>query len=371
MVCNTKGLARPRAPVLHLGSMQDNMQDFAMSDEPVQPEPLFGVSELPPQTLETYAHLWQFETWLRRLVYVQLRALDGGAWESKIKASKAQSPKANDKRMTHMPTPEDGVLSFIQLSELQRVVAEHWNLFESYLPPKTIWDAKLEEVMAIRHRVAHFRSLHADDRARVRQFLRDIDNGFWRFCTNYNNTHAVLPQSNDPVVAHFLPFDLFAWGEVSPNTWARIGHADPGERFAMTVEVLAMPWAKWSTPIAGQPGFLYDAMITARGQRHLDYRRLLQSTRKLHPHVVHICLDHGQGTFRFTVPACLGEAKLIEIIEGFHEAVQNSTIPGQGRAGSAVQALADTLPEYVLGPKNPLTFLGPDMPCAFFQGIAE
>jgi SAV2148-like HEPN len=351
--------------------MSEEPAEAAPSDGAPAPAPIFGVSELPPRTLESYAHLWQFETWLRRLVYVQLRALDGDAWESKIKAGKAQGPKAYDKRMTHMPTPEDGVLSFIQLSELQRVVADQWPRFEAYLPPRTIWDAKLEEVMAIRHRIAHFRSLHRDDLERVRQFLRDIDNGFWRFCTNYNNAHAVLPQSCDPVVAHFLPFDLFAWTEVSPKQWARVGHADPSERFSMTVEVLAMPWAKWSTPIAGQQGLLYDVMIGARGQLHLDYRRLLQSTLKLHPHVVHICLDSGQTTLRFTVPACLGEAKLIEIIEGFHEAAQNSTLAGQGKPGNAVQAMADTLPEYILGPQNPLTFLGPDMPCAFFQGVAE
>jgi hypothetical protein len=48
------------------------------------------------------------------LVYVQLRALDGDGWEAKIKAGKAAAPKSNDKRMTHMPTPEDVVLSFVQ-----------------------------------------------------------------------------------------------------------------------------------------------------------------------------------------------------------------------------------------------------------------
>jgi hypothetical protein len=166
-----------------------------------------------PRFLETYARLWQFETWLRRLVYVQLRALDGDAWQTKINAANGEKPKASDKRLTHMPTAEDGVLSFVQLSELKRVVSDQWPLFESYLPPKTIWDAKLEEVLAIRHRVAHFRSLHRDDLARMTQFLRDIDAGFWRFCTSYNNPRPVLPQSGEPVVEHFLPLDLFAWTE--------------------------------------------------------------------------------------------------------------------------------------------------------------
>ena len=93
------------------------------------------MSELLQQVLATYAHLWQFETWLRRLVYVQLRALDGDAWETKISAGSAKRAKENDKRMTHMPTPGDGVLGFIQFSELRRVVGDQWNLFEAYRIP--------------------------------------------------------------------------------------------------------------------------------------------------------------------------------------------------------------------------------------------
>lgn len=335
-------------------------------------EPLFGISELSPDVLTTYAHLWQFETWLRRLVYVQLRALDGAEWEAKIKAEKAVGPKRNDKRMTHMPTPEDDVLSFIQLSELQRVITDHWSLFEAYLPPKTIWEAKLEEVVAIRHRIAHFRSLHQDDLPRVKQFLRDIDQGFWRFCTSYNNSHPVLPQMNDPVVAHFLPFDLFAWSEIDDNQWARNGHADPSERFTMTVEILRMPWATWSEPIAGQRGFLYDVSITARGARHYDYRRLLHWTKVQHPYAVHLCLGGGATNFRVTLPAILGAPQLIRIIEVFYECAQNCLQPGSDRpSATALEAMANEFPEYVLGPQNPLTFLSPDMPCTFFQGLVQ
>lgn len=343
-----------------------------MTDQKTTDEPLFGISELSRDVLATYAHLWQFETWLRRLVYVQLRALDGDGWESKIKTGKAAVPKSNDKRMTHMPTPEDDVLSFIQLSELQRVVTDHWDLFETYFPPKTIWEAKLEEVVAIRHRIAHFRSLHQDDLPRVRQFLRDIDQGFWRFCTSCNDAQPVLPQTKDPVVAHFLPFDLFAWTEVGDKQWARIGHADQSERLAMTVEILRMPWAKWSVPVAGHPGLLYDVRITTRGARHHDYRRLLQWTKAQHKHAVHLCLGNGATSFRITLPAILGETKLIEVIEAFHDGAQNCVRPGADEhSEAAIETRANELPEYVLSPQNPLTFLSPDMPCTFFQGLDQ
>ena len=92
-----------------------------------------------------------------------------------------------------MQTPEEDVLNFVQLSELRRVIKDTWPQFAPYLPPLHLWEAKLEELLAIRHRIAHFRTLHRDDLRRVVQVLRDIDNGFWRFCTGYNNPLSILP----------------------------------------------------------------------------------------------------------------------------------------------------------------------------------
>jgi hypothetical protein len=79
-----------------------------------RPEPT--VSELPEGVLDTYARLWQFETWLRRLVYVELRAFAGDNWTSTVRC--AERSKDADKRLTHMPTPEDDPLSYAQFSEL-------------------------------------------------------------------------------------------------------------------------------------------------------------------------------------------------------------------------------------------------------------
>ena len=327
--------------------------------------PLYGVHELSPQVFETYARLWQFETWLRRMVYVQLRAAEGDGWETKVKAS--EWSKTSDKRLTHMPTAEDDVLSFIQLSELKRVVKDHWHLFTAYLPPQSVWDARLEEITAIRNRVMHFRTIHNDDLARVTQFLRDIDKGFWSFCTVYNNVHPVLPQTNDPVVTYFLSLDLIPWGQTGDGTWARIGSADPREPLHVSIEIVSMPWAVRKTHVAGEPGFLYDVTMHARGQRRFKYEDLLRATRARHKHLVHICLDELSASLRLTIPACLGEDTVKGIIETFQEAALNNLRPRPQTAEGRVQAFADTMPEYILGPRNPLTFLGPDMPCSFFN----
>ena len=325
------------------------------------------VPELSQCTLDTYARLWQFETWLRRLVYIELRALVGDGWALKVKG--AQKPKENDKRLTHMPTPEENLLSYAQLSELRSIISENWRLFEPFLLPRNIWEAKLDEVSQVRHRVAHFRSGHADDLQRVTQLLRDLDKGFWRFCTSFNDSGPVLPQSDDPIESQFLHLDQFPWSPVGEKKWARIGSADPSVRLGVTVEVLCRPWVRWEPPIIGKEGFLYCVRVHGRQNRVFDYKRLLEQTRNVHKHIVYICLERDFSSFEITLPAILGESQIIEIVKQVLDDALSccltSCVFGQGPANNA-QSLADEWPEHVLGPENPLTFLCPDMPCSFF-----
>jgi hypothetical protein len=155
------------------------------------------VSELPERVLHTYARLWQLETWLRRLVYVELRARFGDGWKSHV--GNWENPMGADKRLSHMPTPEDDPLSYTQLSGLCKIISgPHWDMFSAVLPPKSIWEGKLEEIKQIRHRVAHFRLGHEGDLARVLQLLRDLDKGFWTFCTSYNDAIPASPTTIPP-----------------------------------------------------------------------------------------------------------------------------------------------------------------------------
>jgi hypothetical protein len=137
--------------------------------EPSQPLSDDEVPEVPKRALDTYARLWQLKTWLRRMIYVELRALLGDAWSQNL--PKTGSFDA-DKRLTHMPTPEMNALSYAQLSELTQLMGTHWMCLKGYLPPQDLWDAKLKEINQIRHRVAHFRRGHTDDQTRLLQFLR-------------------------------------------------------------------------------------------------------------------------------------------------------------------------------------------------------
>lgn len=337
-----------------------------MSRQPEQQPAPVEVPELPKRLLSTYARLWQLETWLRRMVYVELRALRGDDWDKDVPFAK-NSFEA-DKRLTHMTTPEEESLSYAQLSTLKNVISANWHAFACYLPPHNIWDAKLEEVSQIRHRVAHFRRGHLDDYQRVIQLLRDIDRGFWLFCTSYNNPQSVLPASNDPVVANFLAQDPFPWTEIGDKKWARIGIADPSLVLGVTVEVLRRPWAELVSPIDGPAGYLYDVWINGRDGRAFDYAAFLESTKAIHPHLVHLMLNSSARSVRLTLPALLGADRIIKIVDRALEVAGYTVqrMPARDPADRSVQLLADEWPEFVLGPDNPLTFLSPEMKCRFF-----
>jgi len=344
-----------------LATPQEGDLNDVDSQQPQIPQRL--VPEIPQQTLDTYSRLWQLETWLRRMVYVELRALAGDDWASTIRSVGMDA----DKRLIHMATPISDPLSFAQFSELRRLISANWRLFANYLPPQSIWDAKIEEVSQIRHRVAHFRPGHQDDLQRVTQLIRDIDLGVWRFCTSYNDSRPVLPQSDDPVEMRFLALDSFPWSPVGDG-WARIGMADPEARYDMIIEVLCRPWAQWTIPVTGKEGFLYDIRIHARQSRLLDYKQFLTQTSPLHLHFGHICLSDDFRWLRLTLPAILGAKRIIEILDEVDRALLyclSQSVGGSQQEGAA-QRLADSWPDYVLGPGHPLAFLTPDMPCSIF-----
>lgn len=325
-------------------------------------EPL---ADVPTQVVNTYARLWQLETWLRTMVYVELRALLGDDWGRELNAN--SGPLQADKALTHMPTPEMNALSYSQLSRLIALIDAHWDCFANYLPPRSIWTAKLQEIAQIRHRVAHFRTGHVDDLSRLKQFLRDIDKGFWRFCTSYNDAEPVLPQSSDPVTAHFLPLDPLPWVEFEEKKWAQIGMRDKSMPVGLSVRAQRRPWA--SKPLKpGEPGHLYDFYMFAQDGRGYEMKRLLERTQPLHKYLVHLCLHSDVASIRFTLPSLLGSDAIIACVEAFHDAATNAVRRGRDTLDpEGMNALAAAWPEYVLGPENPMTFLAPEMDCSFFN----
>ena len=83
--------------------------------------------------------------------------------------------------------------------------------------------------------------------------------------------------------------------------------------------------------------------VQTRDRRRLDLARLLEATRPLHKHVVHICLDSGETCARITIPVYLGKDLVIRMIRGFHKAAMYALVPARDSiADDRVQRFADT-----------------------------
>lgn len=323
---------------------------------------------LPPGRLDCYVRLWQLEQWLRELVYVELKSRYGPGWAKHIVRPGHRAQQA-DSRLTHMPTRERGPLSYITFDALIKTVSKHRRLYAPYLPVRSIWDARLEEVAQIRNRVAHFRHGHDTDLQRVNQLLNDIDQGIWRFCTSYNDAHPIFPPERDKVAREFIQLDPFPWTETHDGALARAGSAPRDMVMSVSIEMLRRPWLKSKRPaqIAGKYGYLYDVNLHARQHRAFDYTNFLENTKALHPFICHIILDSGGGTIRVTIPAVLGASAIVDAIRRIIEMAQYALRPSHPVLETGTVSLVAKWPEYVLGPDNPLSFLGPDMPCRMFS----
>lgn len=340
---------------------------------------LRSTPDLDDAIVTTYVRLWQLETWLRRMVYAELRTKYGDLWSSKIEFRPQHVN--NDKTLTHMITPETTAVSYATFGSLCKAIINDWELFKSYLPPQSIWAAKIEEVSQIRNRVAHFRTSHRDDLQRVSQLLRDIDEGMWRFCTSFNSTssfHSPSNDSNDPVIYEFsylIPYGPARAVEYQGD--APLDHLK--SRVELSIRVNKRPWNTTSTvfPIAGTSGMFYDISIVALNNRRFRTEMFLDSTKDIHQSVLYIALDTLEHILRIMLPAVLGKEYVTQLIDTFIQSAANSLGGKLGassdgsddwmfREQERVQRIADSWPEYVIGPTDPITFLDPEMPCSMF-----
>jgi len=67
-------------------------------------------SKAPRDTVALYNRLWQLETWLREMVYVELRTLETD-WEKYLPKERTEYPRSKDKRLTHMATAQESLLA--------------------------------------------------------------------------------------------------------------------------------------------------------------------------------------------------------------------------------------------------------------------
>src|ERR1700733_9489793 len=79
---------------------------------------------VPPAGSATYGRWWQLETWLRSLIYMELRAAFGAAWESKL-PKVSESRQQGEKGFRYMGTPDaQNRLAYTDASALFRIMDE-------------------------------------------------------------------------------------------------------------------------------------------------------------------------------------------------------------------------------------------------------
>jgi Swt1-like HEPN len=155
---------------------------------------------VPARSLAVAARWWQLETWLRQLVYLELRAAYGLEWISHI-SKKAKGRAAADELNSYMRTPDaSSVLAYLDVGELFRLIddEEYWPLFEPSLLPRVRWRGAVDELAAVRHRFAHCRRPHVEDVSRIESVLRDLETGAWKAISAYHATRRPLDPKRDP-----------------------------------------------------------------------------------------------------------------------------------------------------------------------------
>ncbi|HEV7223554.1 MAG TPA: hypothetical protein VGN42_12685 [Pirellulales bacterium] len=306
---------------------------------------------------------WQLETWLRTMVYVELRAARVD-WEEPIKRNARDWPprsKESDKKLHHMATSHQAALSYLTFGQLWNVISDsaNWPLFEPYFPPKDNTDVRVEEVKAIRNRVAHFREPHPQDEARFELFMRDLEPGIRGFCERYTLGKIATEPDHDPVSAEL------------EQSWEHVGYGI--ELLRPNGGWLYAPGIHRRSPLMNAElqllthnacnggsleGVIYKLTFGHNRKGQFDNRSFVENTRGLHKDIVHILLSAPGFAPAVTIPAIHGVEATTELLGNFLQAAL------QNNSSHSVRELdRDRLkwPEYILWPDHMLTFFDKDM----------
>lgn len=270
------------------------MADFTIKPEPWGDTETLSTLEaatasgLPLRSVSLYARWWQLETWLRELVYVELRARDGQNWAEAVKG--ALGRQNQDAAFTHMSNADTAnPLAYLDYSQLVQVIDANWKLFNYALLNKPSWDGRQEELKRIRHRIGHMRRPHDDDLSRLEQTLRDLERGTFLALSSYNRERYQWEQKHvDPVTRGWIDGN-------HPTAMRLIKHAERQYDTSLEVTYSIRPWAE---PLGeagpeGHPGAIWKASFTIGGSRQLNmggfWRDFVQS--QAQPYLMHALVD--------------------------------------------------------------------------------
>jgi hypothetical protein len=221
---------------------------------------------MPPLASALYGRWWQLESWLRSLLYVELRADLGSAWEGALpKVSESRQQGEVEFHYMATPDPQDR-LAYADASSLFRLTLEHWHLFAGALPAKNVWTGRMEELLAIRNRIGHCRRPHSDDLVRLEQTLRDLNGGAFVAAAAFNNQWRAKDSWTDTLVDGWVRMHHDYAGRL-------IEHAQRQYETTFELRYSRRPWAKapgGKQTISGMPGYIWHAFWYFKGGRSFD-----------------------------------------------------------------------------------------------------
>ncbi len=243
---------------------------------------------MPPLASALYARWWQLETWLRALVYVELKTKFGINWAKQLPKT-AVDRQQGEKEFHHMQTPDaQNLLAYTDASALFSITLQHWDLFERALLSKSVWTGRIEELRAIRNRIGHCRRPHADDLVRLEQTLRDLNGGAFRAASAFNNQQRAADTWTDLIIDGWMR-------EQHEDAVRLIKHAEQQYDTVFDLRYSRRPWAAAPTAqqtITGAPGFIWHATWYFRGGRSFNLEGFWREVEYWSDPFLLVCADH-------------------------------------------------------------------------------
>lgn len=239
---------------------------------------------MPEEALRFFARWWQFETYLREVAYLELRARDGENYEAAIDKG-ALSLARRDQENDYMASADRDPLAYLDAGRLLDLIRAHWPLFEKTLLPEERWTAATGLIKTLRNRVSHCRRPHGDDLGRLRQLLRDLEHGARIFYSSATTAEIEVPR-RDPMAK--------AWIKGRHPVAARLlDHARRQYDTRFHLHASRRPWAPEATQtISGVEGYLWHAswILGGRELRAEPLWRSIEERQGTAQRIVHLLM---------------------------------------------------------------------------------
>lgn len=244
-------------------------------------------SRMPAAASALYSRWWQLETWLRSLVYLELRSAKGSAWADELPIASADRQQ-KDEEYRHMRTPDaQDRLAYLDAGPLLQLTLDQWSLFRSYLPTQKIWAGRIEELKAIRNRIGHCRRPHGDDLDRLEQMLRDLEGGAFLAASSFNDQSRPNEEWSDVLVRD--------WVHGEHSAAHLIEHARKQYDTIFSLRLSCRPWA---TPfslnevqLGCRSGYVWHACWYFRGGKSFNLTKFWRDLEFKKSLITLVCAD--------------------------------------------------------------------------------